>query len=388
MRSSRDTVLGIVFFGGIAFLVATTIFLSERVYGRTRDVAIEFEQALGLKTGDPVHVSGVKVGYVREIRFSEPQNSSSGQVRKVLVTAAIREEDQIEIGRDYKVQIEYASVLGGRIVAIEPGFPDQGRVQTGPGAPPLVGSTRKDPLASLGDLIEENRPGVKAAITEFTKTFEAANSGQGTLAMLLNDAKTRDDLKAAVDNVAKVTARLERGEGTLGKLLTDPKIADDIALFVDKLNRGEGVIPALVNNKEWVSRLDSVLKDVKEFAEKINSGDGTISKLVNSSEIHDRFVKLETSVQEFLDKVNRGDGWLVRAFTDKQLGDDVAQAVRDVKEIFATINRGEGTLGRLVKDDTLIRNIDRLVRQLSRSVEDAREAAPIATFSSVLFGSF
>ncbi len=394
MKVARDTLLGLVFFGGLGVLILATVFLTERVYGTTYSLPLVFDQALGLKTGDPVQVSGVHAGYVEKISLIPAGNGTDARRQRIRVDAALRETTRFDVFQDAEIYIEYASVLGGRVVAIDPGNPASGP-QPWSDERPLEGKVRKDPLAGLSELIEENRAGVKKAVDEFGKTFEAANSGEGLVGRLLNDRELADRFARILEDIETVTSDLEQGKGTLGKLFREDKIANDIeAILADiksvseKLDRGEGTLGQLINNAEWASRLDRVLTNVEAFTAKLNSEDGTIGKLVNSPEAYDKLLKIEDSIQEFLDDLNGGKGWLARAITDEQLGEDVSAILKGAREIIETINRGEGTLGRLVKDDAFIRGLERVVRQISRSVEDAREAAPIATFSSVLFGAF
>ena len=56
--------------------------------------------------------------------------------------------------------------------------------------------------------------------------------------------------------------------------------------------------------------------------------------------------------------------------------------------VAAQVRDGEGSLGKLVMDDELYAQALSSVQLITRSLEDFREAAPITTFTSVLFGAF
>lgn len=403
-RPARDTILGIVFFTALLLLILATVFLSDRVYGSTTSIQIAFEQALGLRKGDPVLVAGVNSGYVKSIELltgadvitkkSDSPNIPDIQYRvKVYCELRDKELDKVQLFTDNKIVIEYASVLGGRVVSI-----DSGRVPPGKKLERnmlLFGYVRRDPLAALSDLIEDNKTAVKEAIIEIRDTFRDARSGKGVLSKILNDPEMAAKFDKIVSDIEKTTDALAAGRGALGRAISDPAVAEqfsrimsNITSVTDKLNTNQGTLGRLINDTTWSDRIDKITSDINAVTAKLNSTEGSLGKLINGNEAHDRLIHIEQQIEAAMDKLNNGQGLLARLLNDTELGDDAKQLVHKLNDIISTIDRGEGTLGKLIKDDQLIRGIERLVRQLSRSIEDAREAAPIATFSSVLFGAF
>lgn len=403
-KPARDTVLGLVFFGALILLIFATVFLSERIYGSTTPIQVMFEQALGLRKGDQVLFAGVNAGYVKSIELLDgkdvevrdnPVQSMPKLQYRVRVICGLREADlkSMQLFEDRKAVIEYASVLGGRVVSIEPG-------RTGKSEPvvrdmKLYGLVRRDPLAALSDLIEENKTNVNEAIVAFRDTFRDVRTGSGVLAKIINDKELAAKFDKIVSDIERTTDALATGKGALGRAISDPaisaqfeRIMNNITSVSDKINSNEGTIGRLINDKTWSDRIDRITQDVNSVTAKLNSTDGTLGKLINSNEAHDRLIKIEQQIEVAIDKLNNGQGLLPRLLNDKELGDEAKDLVHKLNNIISTIDRGEGTLGKLVKDDQLIRGLERVVRQISRSIEDAREAAPIATFSSVLFGAF
>lgn len=388
MRFGRDTLLGAFFFLGLGLLIVSTIFLTEFDLGRTREVPVYFENALAVKAGDSVQVLGVKQGYVSKVEFL-PNNPPDS---RVLLTLSISKASKIHEG--YEFQIEYASLLGGRVVSVNPGDPARPEVRIDR-TRPAKGVVVKDPILSFTKLLSDEGSSLNTTLFAIRDTFEAATKGKGILAKLLTDEEIANQVKRIVANVESIVADVNSGQGALGKILRDPEVADDVAQIVRDIRKvttdlagSEAPLARLISDKELGQKLANVIGNVEDLTNRVTKGDGSLAKLVNSSEAHDRLVKIFESVQQALDKINGGEGLLARLFNDKELGDDARRVVHDLKEIVAGVQRGEGTIGRLVKDETLVRNLERLVRQFSRLVEDAREAAPISTFSSVLFGAF
>ncbi len=179
---------------------------------------------------------------------------------------------------------------------------------------------------------------VRAVIAE-------AREGEGVVAALLSDPALRqrvadaiDNASSAFDNVAKLTA--DDGQDSVAKVLLQDEqvaqqlrdIAQNIREVTGRLERGEGTLGALMSGQST----------------------GTIGKLLESDELY----------------------VLARDF------------MADLRTVSKQVAAGEGTLGRLVMEDTIYEQLELALRTLTRSLEDYREAAPIATFTAVLFQAF
>ena len=81
-------------------------------------------------------------------------------------------------------------------------------------------------------------------------------------------------------------------------------------------------------------------------------------------------------------------GLLGALINDETLLADAKKIFKDFAEITGDINSGKGALGRLIKDEEMGRRLDSAIRQITRAIEDAREAAPIGTFFQVFSGAF
>ena len=134
------------------------------------------------------------------------------------------------------MSIESASVLGGVQLGIDPGSRDAGEIDA---SGVFRARSTPDVLASLGEVVDENREPLRSAIAGIESAIASFNSGPGTFARLLNDEATANDLSNAIKNIdltfesaQAMAADLREGQGTLGKLLTDSKIHDDIEQLV------------------------------------------------------------------------------------------------------------------------------------------------------------
>jgi len=60
----------------------------------------------------------------------------------------------------------------------------------------------------------------------------------------------------------------------------------DVKEIAGKINSGEGTMAMLVNDKALYTELSGASKNIKEIAEKINNGQGTMGKLVNEDKLY------------------------------------------------------------------------------------------------------
>jgi phospholipid/cholesterol/gamma-HCH transport system substrate-binding protein len=176
------------------------------------------------------------------------------------------------------------------------------------------------------EMIEE----MGRALSAFQDTINAVNAGEGSLGKLLKDETLYNNIEQITEDFGNIMARLEGGEGSLGMLLA----ADDGQLYDDG--------KALMANLRIVSQ-------------NLADGKGTLGQLMSGEDT--AFQDLEATLT----------------------------AVRSISE---SISEGEGTLGKLVRDAKLYDETTLLVEDVRAAVDDLREASPITSFGSVLFGAF
>ena len=176
------------------------------------------------------------------------------------------------------------------------------------------------------DMIEE----LALAIDGFQMMIDSVNAGEGTLGKLLKDETIHDNMAKISEDLMLVISRLESGEGSLGQLLA----ADDGQLYAD--------------GKTFMANL-------RIISDNLAGGQGIMGQLMSGDEM---------------------------AF------EDLEAAIAAIRSISESISEGEGTLGRLVRDAQLYDETTLLVEDVRAAVDDLREASPITSFGSVLFGAF
>jgi len=73
---------------------------------------------------------------------------------------------------------------------------------------------------------------------------------------------------------------------------------------------------------------------------------------------------------------------------DLELRANLQEIAANLQSVTQKIDRGKGLLGLLINDEDIGIRFRRILNQVSRALEDAREAAPISNFIQVLLGTF
>lgn len=198
-------------------------------------VSIHFDNAAGLKKGDPVRVRGVDVGRVVSIELEQEY-----------VDCRCYIEERMAIKKDAKAAIKDVALISGtKYIELVVGEDKEDFDIT----KPLEGKgTSAFSLGELGDILEPiRRIAEKLSKGELDETLENINIASSELASLVRENRpgirrtvreAEKDLKRIVevaDNLDKnldllhdALTKINKGEGTMGKLMKDEKMYDEL----------------------------------------------------------------------------------------------------------------------------------------------------------------
>jgi uncharacterized protein YjgD (DUF1641 family) len=179
-----------------------------------------------------------------------------------------------------------------------------------------------------------NLHGILRFTDEGGTLFKDAREKNGIIHMLVYDEETGAKFKSGVEGLSTAADRIGKGEGMLGKLTS----AESEATWND---------------------VKSLAADASALAADLRSGKGAIGKLMSDPEVEAALVTIATRF---------------------------ASVATDASKLTDDARRGRGVIGWLFSDDEARRTVERLAKQLERAVEDAREAAPVTSVASFLFG--
>ncbi|MCA8954771.1 MAG: MCE family protein [Planctomycetes bacterium] len=386
-KLKRDTLLGLVFFAGLALLLWATQELSGFSLSPKQLVRVTIDNARGLRLGEPVFVLGTQNGKVHTVRL----DGTAVPNRRVQITLEL--ETRVQLTDKTTIEIVDSSFLGGKKVEVELG---QGNAVGDDHE--FAGTARADPLEALRDVVsgEGNRDNLQQILAGVRKFVDNLNQSKGTLSRLIGEDKLYQDAEAFVASLRKSAEELEQKRGLLGRVIYDQdlgkqleKIASDLGKVTTKLTTTEGTIGRLINDDGLGKRVDKIVADAEKVTAQLTGRESTLGRLINDEKMGANLDKIVADVEKVTASLNRKDSGLLGALiNDGSLLADARQLFKDLADITGKISSGKGTLGRLISDEDMGRRLDSMMRQITRAIEDAREAAPIGTFFQVFSGAF
>jgi phospholipid/cholesterol/gamma-HCH transport system substrate-binding protein len=324
--------VGFFFFIALVLLGFGTLLVGDlwSLFQSPTYVDVHFEKVQGLRERDDVRVDGVLMGKVHSIAL----HPASGVVVRLRLT------QPVVIFRDGAVEIDASSVLGGSYVAIRRGSKepslDLGQV--------LPGKT-KPGLDEFSELAAENRENFRQLIANLKDVTGALKDGKGSIGKALTSDELHKKVTEAVDELKKT------GETAQKEI---KRVGDNLEKITDKIDKGQGPVPALLNDKKMTEKVDRTLNEVETAA---------------------------TNLRKVAEKIDHGDGVLARLVNDKQMGDQLRRTVENVertseslRQVTGKLESGEGSIGKLLQDDELYEKARRTLDDMDRTLGRAARA--------------
>jgi len=324
----------------IALGIFTIVLSHENMLKKSYAYEVIFPEVNGLHEGDNVFLRGMNVGRVK-------QTDLQGNHVAVYVSLDV----PLHLRKGYKIEVVDASMLGGKNL----------KIYEGAESAPLL----NEKMTILGskpiDMIEE----LNASLAGMKSMIDSVNAGEGTLGKLLTDDGVYNNLAQISEDLKEVMARVKNGEGSLGKLL----VSDDGQLYEDG---------------------KAMMANLRLLSQNLAAGKGSIGKLLtDDGQVYVDGKATMTNLRTLTQSLVDGKGTLGQLVSgDSSVYEDLEVMLSNVRSISESINNGEGTLGRLVRDAKLYDEATLLVEDIRAAVDDLREASPITSFGSVLFGAF
>lgn len=313
MKETLNTVrVGLFFFFGLAviWIVYETLREGRLFRADGFPVYAEFTDVKMLRAGDDVRVSGVRVGRVLETRL-----------RNGHAEAVLEIQPQAKIPHDSVAMVAISSMLGTNFVAIEPGSPDGPFLKEGDRIATRHSADMNEIFAQvgrLGERLEVVMEDISGAFATITGTPEQPGVLDNLNAVL---SENREALSASMGNIRQITDKMNSGEGTLARLLNDREAYDSLIAAVNEINQ------AAQNASTFTS-------EAGEIVAHIRSGEGTIGSLVYGEDLGQEIQAITANLRQMSERLVAGEGTLGRLLSDDSL----------YRDLQAVIQRAERTL--------------------------------------------
>lgn len=340
----------------------------QKIFARKNEYEVRLENVTGLSQGNPVRMSGVTIGTIRDIKL--PHDPKQKQVEILLMIDRNYAE---RIRGDSRARLKKLGLLtGDSYIDVTAGTPRFQVLEPGSIIPAQRG-TDVEALITSGEDLVENLVQISFSLKN---VLQRVDRGEGLLGEITTSPETKqrltDTLLTTLNKANAALAHMESGKGVVGKLIYDDKYAEELTASLSGAAKSMHVLTAKLQTS-------------------FESGDGMMPALLNDPDgkrkVYELIENLRTSstnLATFTKSLETGQGLVPRLLNDKAYGDqalnEFTALVRQLNEVVTKINAGEGTAGKLIADPAVYESVNdiliginesKLLRWLIRSRQQA-----------------
>ena len=232
LSRSQAIVLGLVVVVAVALggLGLARIADKQGLWAETIELSAGFSEAHDVEPGTPVRIRGVDAGEVVAVEY--PDHDGPGS--EVNVRMRLNGRFANRVYSDATAQVHGSGMLGGRVIAINPGTPASG---------PLAGGRLR---------------GVKA--------FDVNEA-------VADAKKTADEVRALAAETKGLVKEIRDSNGTLMKFIRDDDLHGDVKSLIAKTDR------AVDGLEKQVNGLSGFVRDGRETLRSVKQGTDALGKL-------------------------------------------------------------------------------------------------------------
>ncbi len=362
--------VGLLVSGALFILMVFLFFIGseQKIFARKNEYEVRLENVTGLSQGNPVRMSGVTIGTIRDIKL--PQDPKQKQVQILLMIDRNYAE---RVRGDSRARLKKLGLLtGDSYIDVSAGTPRFPVLEPGSIIPAQRG-TDVEALITSGEDLVENLVQISFSLKNI---LQRVDRGEGLLGEITTAPETKqrltDTLLTTLNKTNAALAHMESGRGVAGKLIYDDAYAEELTAsiagaaksmqaltvrFQQSFESGEGLVPALLNDAEGKRRVFELIENLR----------------VSSA-----------NLSTFTSSLQTGQGLVPRLLNDKAYGDEAlaefTALVKQLNAVVTKINTGEGTAGRLISDPSVYESVNdiliginesKLLRWLIRSRQQA-----------------
>lgn len=281
--------VGILIIAGLIILGTALFWIQGYRFGQQyQPVQVVFGEVGSLANGDPVMVSGIRMGKVKKMALHEDG---------VLVTLTISRE--VGLKKDAVFTVKNIGLMGERFIAVRSGASDEPLDITVP-AQGLCDTGIPEAMGMMGEMITELRNlviAIKSSVASDENLGKLSNaiSNFERLSESLSDylENNRNNFDKAAENFLTASQGLKKlVSGSAGKIDSTLSKAGEFSHRMDTV---------IVN-------LEQMSKAAREFADNLNKGDGTIQMLVDDRRLYDDLRKTASNLDALINDIRENPG--------------------------------------------------------------------------------
>jgi phospholipid/cholesterol/gamma-HCH transport system substrate-binding protein len=327
----------------------------QKIFSRKNEYKVRLDNVTGLAEGNPVKISGVTVGVIKDINL--PRDP---KMRDVDIELMVDRKYQDRIRTDSRARLKKLGLLAGdSYIDISPGSPKFDMTEPG-SLIPAARQTNVDQLISSGEDLVDNFVQISYSLKNI---LSRVDRGEGLIGELTSTPETKqritDTFLTTLNKTNAILSHVESGKGLVGKLVYDDNFAATLTGSIQEsarslqtlvadvqvgLKSGQGALPALLSDPEGK-------KKVFELVDNLRITSANLAALSSSYQ--------------------NGQGLVPRLMNDKAYADqalvEFTGLLHQLNDTIAKVNRGEGTAGKLVTDPSVYESVNDILIGINES---------------------
>lgn len=355
--TQKSTRVGLLVSVALTILMVFLFFIGseQKIFARKNEYEVRLENVTGLSQGNPVRMSGVTIGVIRDIQL--PKDPKQKQVHILIM---IDRQFAERVRGDSRVRLKKLGLLtGDAYIDVTPGTPRFEVMEPGSMIPSQRG-TDVEALISSGEDLVDNFVQISYSLKN---VLQRIDRGEGLLGEITTAPETKqrltDTLLTTLNKTNAALTHMESGKGVVGKLVYDDKYADQLTASI---TAAAGSLQSVTANIE------------RSFA----TGDGVVPALLNDPQGKQKVYELienlratSMNLAAFTASMQKGEGLVPRLMNDKEYGDqalgEFTMLVHQLNEVVGKINNGNGTAGKLIADPAVYESINDILIGINES---------------------
>jgi phospholipid/cholesterol/gamma-HCH transport system substrate-binding protein len=349
--------VGLLAAGALLVLMIFVFFIGseQKIFSRKNEYKVRLDNVTGLAEGNPVKISGVTVGVIKDITL--PRDP---KMRDVDIMLMVDRKYADRIRTDSRARLKKLGLLAGdSYIDISPGSPKFDSLEPG-SLIPAARQTNVDQLISSGEDLVDNFVQISYSLKN---VLGRVDRGEGLIGELTSTPETKqritDAFLTTLNKTNAILSHVESGKGLVGKLVYDDAFA---ASFTGSL-------------QETAHSLQTLVNDVQGS---LKSGQGAIPALLSDPEGKKKILDLvenlrlaSANLAAITASYQSGQGLVPRLMNDKAYGDqalvEFTGLLHQLNDTVAKVNRGEGTAGKLISDPAVYESVNDILIGINES---------------------
>ncbi len=327
----------------------------QKIFSRKNEYKVRLDTVAGLAEGNPVKISGVTVGVVKDIYLPRDPRQ-----KDVDITLMVDRKYSDRIRADSRARMKKLGLLSGdSYIDISPGSPRFDPLEPG-SLIPAARQTNVDQLISSGEDLVDNLVQISYSMKNI---LARVDRGEGLIGELTSTPETKQRITetflATLNKTNSILSHVESGKGLVGKLVYDDKYADQLTTSLAQTASSLQVVSANIQHS-------------------FDTGQGTLPALLSDPDGKKKVLELvenlrvtSANLATFSNSMQNGQGLVPRLLNDKQYGDqalsEFVTLVHQLNDAVAKLSNGQGTAGRLINDPSVYESINDILIGINES---------------------